>query len=80
MHQFHEEPEEMTPTEQRELKKSRRRSRTVGPESRPTFEGLQAEMPQFIRIRQFVRTGLSPTTRPGVLRKPAHRPAMLGTK
>ena len=46
---LHAEPEEMTPTEKHNLKKSRRRSRTIGPESRPTFKGLEAEMPQFAR-------------------------------
>lgn len=46
---FHEEPREMTPTEQQNLKKYRRRSRTIGPESRPTFEGLEVEMPGYVR-------------------------------
>ncbi|KAI0787934.1 hypothetical protein C8Q74DRAFT_1437016 [Fomes fomentarius] len=39
----------MTPTEQQNLKKYRRRSRTIGPESRPTFEGLEVEMPGYVR-------------------------------
>ncbi|RPD61085.1 hypothetical protein L226DRAFT_570819 [Lentinus tigrinus ALCF2SS1-7] len=45
----HDEPEEMTPREKQEVKKTRRRSRTIGPETRPPAEGLHPEMPPMAR-------------------------------
>ncbi|KAI0749578.1 hypothetical protein C8Q80DRAFT_1100625 [Daedaleopsis nitida] len=46
---LHDEPEEMSLAEQRAIKKSRRRSRTIGPESRRPLEGLHADGTQFGR-------------------------------
>ncbi|KAI0691528.1 hypothetical protein C8T65DRAFT_816866 [Cerioporus squamosus] len=45
----HTEPEEMTPAEKQQVKKTRRRSRTIGPETRPSPEGLHPEMPPMAR-------------------------------
>lgn len=45
----HDEPEEMTPTERQEVKKTRRRSRTIGPETRPPPDGLHPGMPPMAR-------------------------------
>ena len=50
---LHDEPVEMTPTESTELKKSRRRSRTIGPESRPTYEGLRGD-PSICQVMECV--------------------------
>ncbi len=45
------EPEEMTVEQMRAVKRARRRSRTVGAESRPQHGGLRPEMPQMARAR-----------------------------
>ncbi|RDX57587.1 hypothetical protein OH76DRAFT_55691 [Lentinus brumalis] len=45
----HAEPEEMTPMEKQQVKKTRRRSRTIGPETRPPPEGLHPGMPPMAR-------------------------------
>ena len=48
---LYDEPEEMTMERIRAVKKARRRSRTVGAESRPRNGGLLPELPQMARAR-----------------------------
>ena len=48
---LYDEPEEMTVEQIRAVKKARRRSRTVGAESRPRNGGLLPELPQMARAR-----------------------------
>ena len=50
----HDEPEEMNVEEKRRAKQARRRSRTVGPDSRPETGALRPEMPQMSRARSAV--------------------------
>ncbi|TBU32501.1 hypothetical protein BD311DRAFT_750152 [Dichomitus squalens] len=50
----YDEPEEMTAEEKRRVKQARRRSRTVGPESRPEPGALRQDMPQMSRARSAV--------------------------